>query len=56
MASTTQQTEFRRELRRKKAGKDTKRARRKGTTPPFPIHTPEADANEAEKAGGKADA
>ena len=46
MASTTQQTEYRRELRRNKAGRDRKRrVRRDGTTPAFPIHTPEADAN-----------
>jgi len=45
MASRTQETKFKRDLRRKKAGKDTKRARRRGTTPKFPIHTEAADKN-----------
>ena len=46
MASNSKQTKFRRELRRKKAGRDNKRSRRnQGTTPVFPIHTAEADAN-----------
>ena len=45
MASRTQETKFKRELRRKKGGKDTKRARRRGTTPSFPIHTEAADKN-----------
>ena len=45
MASRTQETKFKRKLRRKNAGKDTKRARRRGTTPKFPIHTEAADKN-----------
>ncbi|MEL6346482.1 MAG: hypothetical protein AAFV53_25450 [Myxococcota bacterium] len=45
MASNTQQTRYRRKLRKAKAGKVNKRLRRRGTTPSFPIHTPEADAN-----------
>ena len=45
MPSDTQQTKYRRKLRRAKAGRDNKRKRRQGTTPAFPIHTPEADAN-----------
>ncbi|MDP2309023.1 MAG: hypothetical protein Q8P18_23570 [Pseudomonadota bacterium] len=50
MASSTAQTEYRRKLRRKNAGVKARRAREnKGTTPVFPIHTPEADANAAAK-------
>ena len=46
MASNTKQTRFRRNLRSKKAGRDRKRQLvTNGTTPVFPIHTPEADAN-----------
>ena len=46
MASLTQQTRFRRALRKKNAGKKRKRALAlHGTTPVFPIHTPEADQN-----------
>ena len=45
MASRTQETKFKRDLRRSKAGKDTKRARRRGTTPKFPVHTEAADKN-----------
>lgn len=46
MASLTQTTEYKRKLRKKKMGKDRKRiARNQGTTPPFAVHTPEADAN-----------
>jgi hypothetical protein len=46
MASNTKQTRFRRNLRSKKAGRDRKRKLvSNGTTPVFPIHTPEADAN-----------
>ena len=46
MASNTKQTRFRRNLRSKKAGRDRKRQLvANGTTPVFPIHTPEADAN-----------
>jgi hypothetical protein len=46
MASKTAQTEYRRAMRHKAMG----HARKKqlhihGTTPSFPVHTPEADAN-----------
>lgn len=45
MATLTKITKFRRKLRRKKMGKDRKRAlRTHGSTPAFPIHTPEIDA------------
>jgi hypothetical protein len=45
MASNTKETRFRRKLRAKKAGRDRKRENnRNGTTPSFPIHTPEVDA------------
>jgi hypothetical protein len=45
MASNTQETEFKRKIRRKNAGRDRKNAlANHGTTPVFPIHTPEADA------------
>lgn len=53
MASSTAQTEYRRKLRRKNMGTATRRARdNHGTTPVFPIHTPEADANAAAKIPG----
>ncbi len=46
MPSTSQQTSHRRKLRRSKAGRARKRAQAlHGTTPAFPVHTPEADAN-----------
>ena len=46
MASNTQQTRFRRNLRKKNAGRKRKnRLAKYGTTPVFPIHTAEADAN-----------
>lgn len=46
MASNTTETRFRRKLRRKKMGKIRKaKLRNHGTTPVFPVHTPEADAN-----------
>ena len=45
MATLTKITKFRRKLRRAKAGKDRKAAvERNGSTPAFPIHTPEVDA------------
>lgn len=45
MATLTKITKFRRKLRRKRAGRDRKKlAESKGTTPVFPIHTPEIDA------------
>ena len=46
MASKTATTWARREIRRKNAGRARRAAlRNKGTTPIFPIHTPEVDAN-----------
>ena len=46
MASNTQTTRFRRKLRKSKAGRKRKNAlQNHGTTPAFPIHTEEADAN-----------
>ncbi len=46
MATLTKITKFRRKLRRKKMGADRKAAARiHGTTPVFPIHTPESHAN-----------
>jgi hypothetical protein len=49
MASKTAQTTFRRMLRNKNAGKQARRTREnQGSTPAFPLHTPEAVANAAE--------
>lgn len=46
MASNTTQTRFRRNLRKKNAGRKRKnRLENYGSTPAFPVHTPEADAN-----------
>ena len=46
MASNTKQTKFRRKLKAANAGRKAKNARANhGTTPVFPIHTPEADKN-----------
>jgi hypothetical protein len=51
MASSTAQTEFRRHLRNKNAGKQARRTRANvGSTPKFPVHTAQATANAAEKA------
>ena len=45
MATVTKITEYRRSQRHKRAGKARKAAlNAKGTTPVFPIHTPEVDA------------
>jgi hypothetical protein len=45
MASFTKITRFRRKLRNKKSGRAAAARRRiDGTTPKFPIHTPEIDA------------
>ena len=45
MATLTKITKTRRRLRRAKMGRDRKRLNNlKGTTPVFPIHTPEIDA------------
>ncbi len=49
MATLTKITKFRRNLRRKKAGRARKAAAQAlGTTPAFPIHTPESHANAPE--------
>ncbi len=49
MASATQQTRYRRKLRKSKMGRKAKSLRnRNGTTPPFEVHSTEAVANEAE--------
>lgn len=46
MASNTKQTEYRRKLRHKKAGKARKRQDAiHGTTPPFAIHTEASHEN-----------
>lgn len=46
MASNTKQTRFRRELRKKNAGKDRKKAlEANGSTPAFAIHTTESHKN-----------
>lgn len=50
MASRTQETKYKRSLRRKNAGKDTKREKRRGTTPSFPVHTEAADKNAPDQA------
>ncbi len=45
MATLTKITKFRRKLRRAKAGADRKKLNEKvGSTPAFPLHTPEVDA------------
>ena len=50
MASRSQETKFKRALRKKNAGKENKRVRRRGTTPAFPVHTEAADKNAPEQA------
>jgi len=46
MASLTKVTRFRRKLRDKNTGRKAKNFRANhGTTPSFPIHTPEVDAS-----------
>ena len=46
MASNTAQTQYRRHIRNKNAGVKRKRQlENQGTTPAFPVHTPEVDAN-----------
>ena len=46
MASKTAVTEWRRKRRHENMGRDRKAAdRNHGTTPVFPVHTAEADAN-----------
>ena len=55
MASNTAQTQYRRALRKKNQNKPRKRAlQNKGTTPAFPVHTPEADANAPAQVSPKA--
>ena len=50
MASNTAVTEYRRKLRKANAGKAARRTREnRGSTPVFPVHTPEADAIAAAK-------
>jgi len=51
MSSATQKTEFCRKRRHNRAGKDRKHAlQNHGTTPVFPVHTAEADANQPAEA------
>ena len=51
MASNTQTTEYKRRLRKARMGKERRRAlRNNGTTPVFPVHTPESDANAPDQA------
>ena len=46
MASKTAETQYHRKIRNQNAGRARKRAlENKGTTPPFSVHTEEADAN-----------
>jgi len=57
MASNTQETRFKRKTRRSNAGKARKaRLNNHGTTPKFPVHTAEADANAPSMAKGAAPA
>lgn len=56
MPSATAKTEYRRHLRKQNAGKKARRQRENtGSTPVFPVHTPQADANAAEKAQAKSE-
>lgn len=51
MPSATAQTEYRRHIRRKNAGRKARNQRNNaGSTPAFPVHTPEAEQNAAEAA------
>lgn len=51
MPSKTAVTEYRRKIRHLNAGRTRRHAmENKGTTPSFPIHTPEADANAPDQA------
>ncbi|MBK7755431.1 MAG: hypothetical protein IPO67_05915 [Deltaproteobacteria bacterium] len=53
MPSNTKVTQYRRKLRNMNAGRKAKNYRANhGTTPVFPIHTPEADANAEAKQKG----
>jgi hypothetical protein len=52
MASKTALTTLRRKIRQQNAGRKARNQREnKGSTPAFPVHTPEADANAAKKGG-----
>lgn len=54
MASNTAVTEYRRKLRKANAGKAARRLREnRGSTPVFPVHTPDADRNAAAKVEAK---
>ena len=51
MASYTKTTRHKRKIRDQKSGRAAAANReKKGTTPIFPIHTPEADANAPQEA------
>ena len=50
MASRTQETRYKRSLRRKNAGKDSKRVKRRGTTQSFPVHTEAAEKHAPDQA------
>jgi hypothetical protein len=53
MASNTTETRFKRNTRRKNAGRARKNAlENHGSTPKFPVHTAEADANAPAMAKG----
>lgn len=55
MASNTRVTEYRRKIRKANANRKAKNQRANhGTTPVFPIHTPEADANAPAQVSPKA--
>ena len=54
MASKTALTTLRREIRQKNAGRKARNAREnRGSTPPFPVHPVDADANDAAKKAEK---
>ena len=55
MSSNSKQTKFRRMIRARNAGRKAKNLREQnGTTPVFPIHTAEADANAPAQVSPKA--
>ncbi|MFH1467699.1 MAG: hypothetical protein ABIO70_25155 [Pseudomonadota bacterium] len=56
MASNTKITEYRRKIRKSKANRKAKNYRAThGSTPVFPIHTEEADANAPAQVSPKAE-
>lgn len=56
MASNTKETQIKRKNRHNRMNPSRKAAlRNKGTTPVFPVHTPEADANAPAQAVPQAD-